>query len=136
MFEFARKLLAAPTPPAPVLQLETQLSDHDVKALHDYLVRVTPPAQEDEPVAWLKQRWKRSCGDDVLAEEVVNHLPEKFSGCRYIALTHPVDGKLRKAAEEFLNVAKTITTRFDSVEHDKAYQNAERNLRAALDNKK
>jgi hypothetical protein len=40
---------AAPTPPVPVLQLETQLSDRDVKALHDYLVQVaTPPAQEDQ----------------------------------------------------------------------------------------
>jgi hypothetical protein len=35
---------------------------------------------------WLKQRWERSYGDDVLVEEIVENLPTKFRGCRYIPL--------------------------------------------------
>lgn len=110
VYSFARKLInmaseqiaAAPTPPVPVLQLETQLSEKDVKALNDYLVQVraTPPAQEAEPVAWLNPTANPYAPLDMHVQFQNPH------DGKWIPLYTRPDDNLRKAAEGVLAILR------------------------------
>jgi hypothetical protein len=103
----------APTPPVPVLQLETHLSDRDVKALHGYLAQagaVTPPAQES----------------GVGIGGSVNHLPH---GTKLYSSTQ--SDELRKAADRLLNAVVNDAVMRNVL--DTEFWNAADNLRAELE---
>jgi hypothetical protein len=96
-------LAAAPTPPVPVLQLETQLSDRDVKALHGYLAQAgaaTPPAQESEPVAEVTYEYHGQ--HEVRKAFLYKEGTELPNGTQLY--TRPRSDELRKAAEEAVRV--------------------------------
>jgi hypothetical protein len=114
----------APTPPVPVLQLETHLSDRDVKALHGYLAQagaVTPPAQESEPVAMI---YHHKSGVGIGGS--VNHLPH---GTKLYSSTQ--SDELRKAADRLLNAVVNDAVMRNVL--DTEFWNAADNLRAELE---
>lgn len=125
---------ATPTPPVPMLQLETPLSERDVKALHDYLAQVsaseTPPAQEDEPVYWLVKDHEKDTPfllDNKSALDVHTKIGYTVVAELY---TRPQPDELRKAAEEITNCFDD-----DTVKNVPRLIKAIKNLRAALDKK-
>lgn len=114
----------APTPPVPVLQLETHLSDRDVKALHGYLAQAgaaTPPAQESEPVAMI---YHHKSGVGIGGS--VNHLPH---GTKLYSSKQ--SDELRKAAEEVVRSFDNYMIQ-ESLLLDELIVSIE-NLRAALE---
>lgn len=119
-------LAAAPPPPAPILpaptfqgafdtsrtpingilQLETQLSERDIKALSDYIGRITPPAQEVEPAVHYFGFENRTFVYTRFKDEAEGHRKriEREGGLEQKLYTRPANDDLRKAAEEAFDV--------------------------------
>jgi hypothetical protein len=123
----------APTPPVPVLQLETHLSDRDVKALHGYLAQagaVTPPAQEDEPICQMSYdgvKWI-----DIPEESFKTWNPGGSNPLRRKLYPSPQSAdELRKAADRLLNAVVNDAVMRNVL--DTEFWDAADNLRAELE---